>query len=228
MPRLHTRRPLVERFHERYRVDADSGCWIWQSSFASGYGCIGRGGKGNQAAAHRISYELHFGPIPEGMLVCHTCDVRACCNPKHLFLGTYSDNAKDCLAKGRQGERTVRGEQQGGSKLTEADVVAIRGSTAPNAEVAARYGISRALVSRVRTRRSWKHVPPAADELPPPGRQYEQPMPGEANGRAKVTAEIVRQIRETSGSARKVGLLFGLGPSQVRAIQQRKSWSHIP
>jgi HNH endonuclease len=66
-----------------------------------GYGVIGRH-TGNKLA-HRVSYELHIGPIPEGMLVCHHCDNPPCINPKHLFLGTQKDNMGDCSSKGRTG-----------------------------------------------------------------------------------------------------------------------------
>jgi len=88
----------------RKTIKQEDGCHIWTGQITgSGYGRIefshypGR----YRARTHRVAYELAHGPIPEGMLVCHTCDVRLCCNPKHLFLGTYADNYHDMVAKGR-------------------------------------------------------------------------------------------------------------------------------
>lgn len=99
-PRKKMPEPIDQRFHNSYRVD-DGGCWLWTKGRAGGrYGQL-RLPDGSALPAHRLSYELHKGPIPKGMLVCHTCDVMACVNPDHLWLGTNSDNIRDCVAKGR-------------------------------------------------------------------------------------------------------------------------------
>jgi len=75
----------------------EAGCWQWTKAIGShGYGQISRG-----RLVHRLSYELYVGPIPEGKLVLHTCDNRACCNPEHLFLGNHYENTSDCIAKDR-------------------------------------------------------------------------------------------------------------------------------
>ena len=93
-------RPLVDRFHEKYERVPFGACWIWVGALdTDGYGMIavGRGPK----SAHRISWILKNGEIPDGKHVLHTCDNPACVNPDHLFLGTHSDNMKDGVKKGR-------------------------------------------------------------------------------------------------------------------------------
>jgi len=82
------------------------GCWEWQGITATGYGAIYLGDQ--RIRAHRFSWELHFGPIPDGMLVCHHCDNRLCVRPSHLFLGSSADNIHDAIAKGRLDLRRPR------------------------------------------------------------------------------------------------------------------------
>lgn len=90
------------RFFER-----SGGCWNWLGGLfkETGYGKFnagkGENGKTITAYAHRVSYELHTGPIPEGMQVLHRCDNPRCVRPDHLFLGTQLDNMRDMIAKGR-------------------------------------------------------------------------------------------------------------------------------
>lgn len=81
-------------------IDKSTGCWLWTGRLTDkGYGVISL--KGKDHLTHRLSYMLHFGPIPDGLLVCHACDIPNCVNPDHLFLGTVTDNNRDCAAKGR-------------------------------------------------------------------------------------------------------------------------------
>lgn len=95
-------RPLEERFWEKVDRRGPDDCWLWTASLSAGYGQIGLGGKdGGNGHAHRVAWELSRGPIPVGLNVLHRCDVPACCNPRHLFLGTLRDNTVDMYAKGR-------------------------------------------------------------------------------------------------------------------------------
>lgn len=76
-------------------------CWLWTAFVkANGYGQFGIGKAKGGAHAHRFSFELHVGPIPDGLCVLHRCDVRHCVRPEHLFLGTQKDNANDRDRKG--------------------------------------------------------------------------------------------------------------------------------
>lgn len=86
-----------ERFWAK--VTKTAGCWLWTGCVVRRYGQFGVS-PGVSARAHRFSYELAYGPIPEGMFVCHKCDTPLCVNPTHLFLGTNSDNQLDAVQKG--------------------------------------------------------------------------------------------------------------------------------
>lgn len=92
---------LLARFWKRVKKQKD-GCWVWGGAASNAhYGQIGDGERGTMRT-HRLSWEIHNGPIPEGMFICHTCDVRRCVNPQHLFLGDVRDNSADMYAKGRE------------------------------------------------------------------------------------------------------------------------------
>lgn len=170
--RTRRRKPLAERFWAK--VDKTDGCWLWTGGRSkSGYGVISAGGKDEpDLGAHRVSWEMHLGPIPPGQFVCHHCDVRHCVRPDHLFLGTGYDNAIDRGAKGRAAvgdangarrhpERLARGERNVNAKLTEADVRRLRerhGAGVPCYVIAAEEGLDKSTVQRLVRRETWKHV----------------------------------------------------------------------
>ena len=152
-------RALEVRFWEKVDKRGQNDCWEWQAGrTAAGYGVIGAARRDQILLAHRISWELHYSPIPDGLHVLHHCDNPPCVNPHHLFLGTAADNAADRLGKGRQ----ARGEQAGNAKLTQEQVMNIRREFCQGSlviELAQKYNISLSTIRDIRDRRTWTHLP---------------------------------------------------------------------
>src|ERR1035437_7029641 len=144
-------------FERRFwaKVNKTADCWLWTASTAkpNGYGQIAVDQYGTMIRAHRASYILHFGDIPNNLLVCHKCDNHLCVHPDHLFLGTCADNHADRNRK----NRTACGIKSGNVKLTEDQVLAIRSSSELQRVLAKRYNVSQRTVSLIITRLTWKH-----------------------------------------------------------------------
>ena len=141
------------------RVDkSNPPCWLWTGHKGSrGYGRFGTAG--GKILAHRYSYQIHNGPIPEGLDVCHTCDVPACVNPDHLWAGTKTDNMQDMIAKGRK--VSCAGERHGCHKLKAPQVLEIRrlASTGVHQRVIAKmFNIQQGNVSFIVRGETWKNL----------------------------------------------------------------------
>lgn len=159
---------LRERFEKFVSPEPTSGCWLWTGSLGStGYGRLWDGRK--YLRAHRIAWELHIGPIPPSLFVCHKCDVKACVNPEHLFIGDAFDNMGDAAKKGRlargdknwtrsRPERLLRGEANSSSKLRADQVTEIRLSNLSARLLAAKYGVVHSSILRARSRQTWGHL----------------------------------------------------------------------
>lgn len=140
--------PIEVRFWKKVRKGPD--CWIWQASVSGdGYGQLGSGTKPHtMVKAHRVSWEIHFGPIPEGASVLHRCDVRTCVNPQHLFVGSQKDNMQDMKMKNRH----LAGERNAKAKLTDVQARSIRRRRIAGergCDLAKEFGVSQATVCRI-------------------------------------------------------------------------------
>lgn len=149
------------RFEKKIITEPNTGCWLWTGwSVPSGYGGFTVGNKSNPNrkhwAAHRLSWILNVGAIPGGLCVLHKCDTPACCNPLHLFLGTFSDNTQDCIKKGRLRPGHPSGLNSGRVKLTEAQVFNIKQDARSQRTIAKEYGVSKSQVGRIKRGEEWK------------------------------------------------------------------------
>lgn len=164
---------LTESLRRRFwnKVDKTAGCWIWTGSTNGWGGMINRGpaAKGGNFLAHRVSWVIHNGPIPKGMMVLHNCpggDNPRCVNPDHLWLGTQRDNVIDLMAKGRRPDDYAKGEKNGRHKLTAENVAEIRKILQPGTrakyglvtDLAKQFGVSVSAIQCVRDGRKWSHV----------------------------------------------------------------------
>lgn len=146
---------LLARVLRKVVVDIQTGCWLWQGALDSGgYGLQSVDNRNRKA--HRVSWELHRDPIPDGACCLHKCDVPRCVNPDHLFLGSKADNNADMAAKGRHG--ALRGEGHYRAKLTKDAVLMIRCSPLSKRKLAKLYGVSTTAIYFARTYKSWRHV----------------------------------------------------------------------
>lgn len=127
----------------------DNGCVLWTGPVGNhGYGYFQVDGV--LWLTHRAAYETFIGPITDGLMVCHRCDVKTCVHPPHLFLGTGADNMADCAKKGRQSR-----------KLTDEDVRQIRSIVRPNkAQLARCYGVTDAMIGKIIRGEWWRHLAP--------------------------------------------------------------------
>jgi len=142
------------RFYKFVEKRSADECWTWMGTVKkTGYGQFWI--SGNARPAHRVSYEMHKGAIPAGLLIRHTCDNKVCVNPRHLITGTDADNARDAVERGLY----PRGEAQGRSKLTLSQVNEIRrnwsNGTESQASMARRFGVSTSAIQLVASGHSW-------------------------------------------------------------------------
>ena len=154
-----------DQFWERVNVGLPNECWPWtgcrftKTDRHLPYGKTKIFGYGT--TAHRVSYLLTVGSVPQSMNVCHTCDNPPCCNPQHHFLGDDFANMRDSVEKGRWKSGQLKGRDHGRAKLTDSQVIEIRAMRdygVPLKEVASTFGIGIANVSAIALRQTWRHI----------------------------------------------------------------------
>lgn len=235
---IATSRADSVRFHRSYRK-MPNGCWLWKKSTFNSYtGASGMpygqfathcNGIKKNWLAHRWMYQHIHGSIPEGMCVCHKCDVPQCVNPDHLFLGTLKDNSQDRNRKGRNAD--VSGEKNAMSVLSEIDVLEIRraymaGET--QASLALRFSLSRNSISKIVISDRWKHlVSPSAEELL---HRAKVGMASSSFKKSKLGEDDVRLIRllHSQGvTSTALGGKYGITPDHIMKIVNRVCWVNI-
>jgi hypothetical protein len=150
---------VIQRFWKNVHRRQDHQCWHWIGSKAV------RGGYGQLSdrrillKSHRLSWEINLGSIPGGMMIRHLCHNPSCCNPSHLLPGTAKDNHLDMQKAGRMFVPAAReGKQYRNSRLTEEEVLVIYASEKPGVILAAEYGVSKTMISRIKTGKAWKYL----------------------------------------------------------------------
>jgi hypothetical protein len=148
----------ADRILQNVQMDPNGGCWLWAGSYYSdqGYGRLSIAGK--TVKAHRASYAVFTGPIG-GQWVLHKCDVKECVNPDHLYLGDHAANMADRTRRGRCSRQGgAKGQANLASKLTDADVMALRTSAESSYRAAARLNVTPSMIRRIRRGQAWRHV----------------------------------------------------------------------
>lgn len=140
---------IYERFWAKVLISPESSCWEWTGTKKAGYGRMYP-----DLRAHRISWELHNGPIKGDLLIRHNCDNKGCVRPDHLCLGTSKQNTEDRNQRGRQ----AKGASHGSVKLSEAQVLEIKASNLTCRELAEKYKVHRSHIWAILNGKKWSHT----------------------------------------------------------------------
>lgn len=211
---------VQEQFEAKFVQRSPDECWEWIAAKTPlGYGVFAWS---VDRLAHRVSYRLHVGDIPEGMVIRHTCDNPSCVNPAHLLVGTQRQNMDDAIER----ERFAKGDGHHSAKLTEDSVREILMSERPAAEIAAEYAVHPDLIRMIQRGARWKHVHmqqlPAKTQL-----RREHGARGEGHHNTHLTTEDVVAIRSDRRTNRVVAAAFGISSTTVSNIKHFKQWGHV-
>lgn len=204
---------------EQYIEKKPNVCWDWNGNInSSGYAHIKIGGRDSLRSynAHRIAYLVYVGSIEKNKIVCHKCDNRKCCNPEHLFLGTYKDNMVDMVNKKRN--MNPKGSQCSWSKLNEDQVLKMlelfkNGKNC--AEVAREFGIDRRSASDIKRGRKWGHIGDRSNILKI--RPHKK----------RINYELAKQIKQLfieGNTVAEVTKKFNISRSTIDDIKKGRTW----
>lgn len=212
----------MQSFIKAKTIINKNGCWIWQGSLSKwGYGDvrIGPVGQKKHVNVHKAAWLYFKGKVPQGLFVCHRCDVRSCCNPDHLFLGTAKQNQHDMISKGR--DKQLRGSECPWSKINEEVVLKIlelckKGLNC--AEIGKQLNICKKQISDIKRGRRWGHV-------------------GDRSGIAKIKPnkiildeDKVRKIKRRFAEGariRTISLEYGINETTIADIKHGRTWKHV-
>lgn len=213
MPQQYTRIPIADRFWPKVNKDGPvpahrpelGPCWLWTAGRTQeGYGHfrISRDGRWIKTTAHRVAFELTYGPLDEGLFACHHCDTPPCVRPDHLFVGPPGDNSRDAARKGRLATGERHGSQTHPERVARGD----------------RNGA-----------RTHPERLPYGDRAG--ARKYPERYRGERNAMARLTEDEVRQIRLIAASGQmtqaQMAKHFGVGQATICRAATGRSWSHV-
>jgi hypothetical protein len=146
--------PIWKKIQDNSVKVPESGCWIWVGpTTIHGYGRLTFGARTN-IGAHRASYELKHGKIPDGFFALHHCDIKCCVNPDHIFVGTQQQNMDDKVQKKRQ----AKGHRHGMSKLTEEQAKEAKFSNQKAVDLANKFNCSATMIRQIRSGLYWRHL----------------------------------------------------------------------
>ena len=186
----------MEDFWSQVDVRGEEECWVWKGKLTDkGYGRLKRGQR--RLRAHRVSYELHHGELNPKLEICHTCDNRACVNPKHLFQDTHEANMADCKAKGRYNH-----------KLTPEQIKYILDHTQElNRELGEKFGVSHSTIGKIRRAKT----------------RLDDEREAQPKRNVKLTDDQVREIKHSNTSGSELARRMGVSPQAISRIRRGKA-----
>jgi len=219
----------IDRFNSKIEK-LESGCWIFiGAKDEHGYGAFH---SNTYRRAHRFSWFMHHGLIPDGLFVLHKCDNPPCIRVDHLYLGDYSQNTKDMMDRNRQStpKITYIGEQSKAARITNEQALHIKKLLEEgicSSKIARIVDVSNHIVYRIKTKKCWKHL----NIKTPDDDRKNKFISGENHWRSKLKEKDVIKIREllttNSMSQKQLSLMFSVSIKMIDNIYKNKNWKHV-